>query len=278
MKITVLVDNNTIIDRYLLGEPGVSFFIEDGGVNILFDAGYSDIFISNSQKLGIGMYDMDYIAISHGHLDHSWGLVPLIRLYTEAQIEKIRYKKPVLVAHTEAFNSKYLGNETIGTIVNESTLADYFEMKLSREPFWITERLVYLGEITRTNDFENKKPIGKHINQGSLEDDFLMDDTALAYKSKEGLVIITGCSHSGICNIIEQAKRICNEERVVDIIGGLHLLDPDKEQLEMTKSYIRQASLKELHACHCTDLYSKIALSEAARISEVGVGSVLEYE
>lgn len=278
MKITVLVDNNTIIDRYFLGEPGVSFFIQEDGKNILFDAGYSGIFISNAQKLGINMYAVDYITISHGHNDHTWGLVPLIKLYTEALGEKRQFRKPTLIAHEQAFESKYYGNEAIGSMVTEKTLGDHFEMKLGKEPFWITERLVFLGEIERTNSFENRKPIGKRISQGVEEEDYVMDDTALAYKSEEGLVIITGCSHSGICNIIGHAKRICNDNRIADVIGGFHLLNPDKEQLEMTKNYIKQAAVKELHACHCTDLHSKLVLSEAANIKEIGVGLVIEYK
>lgn len=278
MKIHVLVDSNTIIDQYLLGEPGVSFFIQEGGKNIVFDVGYSDAFIRNAQRLSVNMYDVDCVAISHGHNDHTWGLMPLIRLYAEAQIGKIEFKRPVLLAHSRAFESKYKNNEVIGSAVNEKTLKDYFEMNLRKEPFWITEKLVFLGEIERTNDFENKKPIGKCINQGVEEDDFLMDDTALAYKSKDGLVIITGCSHSGICNITEYAKKICKEDRVADIIGGLHLLNPEKELMEKTKNYIKQTNLKQLHACHCTDLHSKIALSEAADIKEVGSGLVLEFE
>jgi 7,8-dihydropterin-6-yl-methyl-4-(beta-D-ribofuranosyl)aminobenzene 5'-phosphate synthase len=278
MKITVLVDNNTIIDRYFLGEPGVSFFIQHNDKNILFDLGYSDAFIKNAHKLGINLYDVDYIAISHGHIDHTWGLLPMIRLYTEALIEKIKFRRPVLLAHFQAFESKYYGNEIIGSLVTEKTLSDHFEMKLRKEPLWITEKLVFLGEIERTNSFENKKPIGKCINQGREEDDFLRDDTALVYKSEGGLVIITGCSHAGICNIIEYAKKVCNENRIVDVIGGLHLLNTDIEQMELTKEYIKQAKVKELHACHCTDLHAKIELSEVAQMKEVGVGLVLEYE
>lgn len=102
----------------------------------------------------------------------------------------------------------------------------------------------------------------------------MLDDSALAYKSSNGLVIITGCSHSGICNIVETAKRVCGEERVVDIIGGLHLLNPSKEQLDSTLQYLGQ----EMHPCHCTSLNSKMALSKSARISEVGVGLRLEYK
>ncbi|HPL54627.1 MAG TPA: MBL fold metallo-hydrolase [Bacillota bacterium] len=278
MKITVLVDNNTIIDRYLYGEPGASFFIEDCGKRILFDVGYSDIFIKNAHKLNINLYDTDFIAISHGHNDHTWGLVPMVRLCSEAPAENFKSKKPVLLAHTQTFKSKYHGTEMIGSILTEDVLRDYFEMKLTDKPFWITENLVFLGEIERTNSFENKEPIGKFMNNGAKEDDFLRDDTALAYKSGAGLVIITGCSHSGICNIVEHAKKICNENRVADIIGGLHLLNPDKEKMELTKEYLKQSNIKKLHACHCTDLHSKIELSEAVEIGEVGAGLTLEYK
>jgi 7,8-dihydropterin-6-yl-methyl-4-(beta-D-ribofuranosyl)aminobenzene 5'-phosphate synthase len=149
---------------------------------------------------------------------------------------------------------------------------------LSKDPVWLTERLVFLGEIERKNDFEARSPIGKIVQDGLEEDDYLMDDSALAYKSPRGLVIVTGCSHAGICNIVEQAKRICREDRVVDIVGGFHLLDPSEEQLQGTLAYMERLQPTEVHACHCTDLSSKIALSRVVNLKEVGVGSVFEYE
>jgi len=110
------------------------------------------------------------------------------------------------------------------------------------------------------------------------EPDYLYDDTALAYKSSQSLGIITGCSHSGICNIVEQAKKLCKEERVIDIVGGLHLLDPSEKQMKGTLEYMKKLNPKQVHACHCTDLNSKIALSKVVDLKEVGVGLVLEYE
>ena len=89
MKLTVLVDNNTLIDRYFYGEPGISYFIADEDKRILFDVGYSDAFIKNAQKMNIDLLNTDFLVLSHGHLDHTWGLEPLIRLYTEAIIEKM---------------------------------------------------------------------------------------------------------------------------------------------------------------------------------------------
>jgi len=279
MKLTVLVDNNTLIDRYFCGEPGVSYFIEDGGKRILFDVGYSDVFIKNAQKMSLNLLDVDFLVLSHGHLDHTWGLDPLIRLYTEAIIEEIDHKKPTLVAHPLTLLTKTLnGLEEIGSIISEEKLSQHFQIKLSKEPVWLTERLVFLGEITRKNDFEAKSSIGKVVKEDLEEDDYLMDDSALAYKSPRGLAIITGCSHAGICNIIEYAKRICEDDRIVDIVGGFHLLNPPEEQLQGTLEYMKALQPTEVHACHCTDLNSKIALSKVVNLKEVGVGLTLEYE
>lgn len=278
MKLTVLIDNNTLIDRYFLAEPGVSYLIEEEGKKILFDVGYSDAFITNAQKLTINLLDMDFVVLSHGHLDHTWGLIPLVRLYTGGMIEGLNVNKPTLVAHPLTFSSRKTGNlPEIGSLLSEDKLSGYFNLALSREPVNLTERLVFLGEIERANNFEAKNPLGTILRNGVEEDDFLFDDSALAYKSPNGLIIITGCSHAGICNIVEYAKKVCGDERVVDVIGGFHLLDPSAEQLQGTIEYFESLHPDSVHACHCTDLNSKIALSKVSYLKEVGVGLMLEY-
>ena len=73
MKIHVLVDNNTLVDRYYLAEPGFSVLIEVEGLRVLFDTGYSDIFLRNAQKMGLNLTHLDYVALSYSHLDHPWG-------------------------------------------------------------------------------------------------------------------------------------------------------------------------------------------------------------
>jgi Metal-dependent hydrolases of the beta-lactamase superfamily II len=70
MKLKVLVDNNTYIDQYYYGEPAVSYYIEDDGVSLLLDVGYSDLFIKNSMALGVDLENISTIIISHGHDDH----------------------------------------------------------------------------------------------------------------------------------------------------------------------------------------------------------------
>ncbi|MBA7569911.1 hypothetical protein ES708_11653 [subsurface metagenome] len=262
-----------------MGEPGASYFIQDEGCKILFDVGYSDVFIKNARKMNIHFWDLDYLVLSHGHLDHTWGLVSLIKYYTEASIEKIDYNKLTVVTHPASFLTKKDKKlKQIGSIISQEELSKHFKIKISKEPLWLTDRLAFLGEIERMNDFEAKKPIGKVVKGDFEEDDYSIDDSALAYRSSKGLVIITGCSHSGICNIVEYAKKICKDDRIIDIVGGFHLLNPKKEQLQGTLEFMKKLKPKEVHACHCTDLKSKIALSQVTNIKEVGVGQTLEYK
>ena len=278
MKLSVLVDNNTFIDRYFYGEPGLSFYIEDGNSKILFDAGYSSIFIENARKMEIDLLDIDYLVLSHGHLDHTWGIVPLIQLYTEARLEKQPHKNPQIALHPAALNSRVMDDTEIGCLLNPDKLIKHFDIKYTKAPYWLTENLVFLGEIPRKFDFENTEPVGKIETSGIYENDYLIDDSALAYKTSRGIVIITGCSHSGICNIAEYAKEVCNDSRIIDIIGGFHLQNPSKKQLKGTVEYMMKLNPKEVHACHCTDLYSKIELSKVLRLKEVGAGLQLKYE
>ena len=257
----------------------MSYFIEDRDHRILFDAGYSDLFIQNARRLNINLNDLNYLVISHGHLDHTWGLVALVKFYTEAKIEKVNFLKPILVSHPSSFLTKEVKNlKQIGSIISQKELSRHFKINLSKVPIWLTKKIVFLGEIERRNTFEAKNSRGKVIKDNSKEDDYLMDDSALAYKTSVGLVIVTGCSHSGICNIIEYAKKICEDDRVIDIVGGFHLLNPKKKQLQGTLEYMKKLHPKEVHACHCTDLKSKVALSEVVNLKEVGVGQTLEYK
>ena len=279
MKFHVLVDNNTLIDRYFVGEPAASYLIEDGNERILFDVGYSGAFLQNARKLNQDLRQLDYLVLSHGHMDHTWGLDPFIRSYTEAAIEKIPCNKPRVITHPDTFLGKHMpGFPEMGSIVSQEDVAKSFDLHLSKEPVWLNDRLVFLGEIERYTSFEARLPMGKITRAGIVEDDYLYEDSALAYRAKEGLVIITGCSHAGICNIVKQAQRVCQEERIIDIIGGLHLLNPSQEQMQGTLHFLQSLQLKQLHACHCTDLASKIALSQVVRLEEIGVGSCLCYD
>lgn len=279
MKLTVLMDNNTFIDRYYIGEPGVAYLIESEDVKILFDTGYSDAFIQNANKMKIDLLDIDYIVLSHGHNDHTWGLEPLVRKYIEGEFEKKLNKAPTLIAHPFVFHQKYDEDKNIiGMNISKEFIEDICTLKLSRQPVWLTDKLVFLGEIPRDFTFEGQNPIGTMKVNELEEEDYLLDDSALAYISNNGLVIVTGCSHAGICNITEYAKKVTGVNKVRDIIGGFHLLNPKSEQLEGTKYYLSTLNLRGLYPCHCTDLQSKVELAKKNDIEEVGVGLKLDFE
>jgi 7,8-dihydropterin-6-yl-methyl-4-(beta-D-ribofuranosyl)aminobenzene 5'-phosphate synthase len=280
LSLKVLSDNNTITDRYFSGEPGLSFLIETEGRKILFDTGYSDLFLKNAQKLNENLLDLDFIVLSHGHLDHTGGLPHLIQHMTTSVIHQMPVRVPMIVAHPHCFYPRPkppLPN--IGSIVPVDELSRHFPIKTSREPVWLSDRLVFLGQVERTFDFEEFDPGARTVimNDGTAEKDFLLDDSALAFRSGGGLIIITGCSHAGICNIVEHARKVCGDNRIIDIIGGLHLLMPGRQRIENTGMYLKGLNLKALHACHCTSLSSKIKLARDSLLKEVGVGMIYEW-
>jgi 7,8-dihydropterin-6-yl-methyl-4-(beta-D-ribofuranosyl)aminobenzene 5'-phosphate synthase len=277
MKVTLLADNATIIDRYFIGEPGFSAYVEEKNKKLLFDLGYSDVFLRNALKMGIDFSELDFVAVSHGHCDHTGGLEPLMRYYADLEFENRKHKRPKLFAHPETFQSiSATGFSELGSMISTDKLTIFFDLQLDRRPQKITDRLLYLGEIPRKNDFEGNLAFGRKA--GEQNADYVPEDTAVVYTAQDGLVIITGCSHAGICNIVEYAKEITGEHRIVDIIGGFHLLSPDEKQMRGTLDYFRKQSLQQLHPCHCTDLDSKIRLSSVCPVKDAGVGLELTYD
>lgn len=268
MKLTVLTDNNTYIDQYYYGEPAVCFYIEDGNQKILFDSGYSDVFIKNAELLNIDLTKVSKVVLSHGHNDHTRGLRFFCEQFDTAGMG--------LIAHPEALTEKWFGKEYIGSELKKEELEKHFQVTLSRAPRKISDRLWFLGEIPTAFAYEQRKAIGC---QGSIENhqpDLIMDDTALAYKGKDGLVIITACSHSGICSIIEYAKKICEETKIQAVIGGFHLFKKE-EQLEKTIQYFTENAIRDIFPCHCVSFEAKAEIHQRIPIHEVGVGLQLEW-
>ncbi|HAZ06021.1 MAG TPA: MBL fold metallo-hydrolase, partial [Acetobacterium sp.] len=145
------------------------------------------------------------------------------------------------------------------------------QLSLISQPIWLSEKLLFLGEIPRRFDFEGQQPIGMSCENDQWVADAVLDDSALVYQSETGLVIITGCSHSGICNIIEYAKEICQDHRINGVIGGFHLFELD-EQLFKTQAYFAENQIKSLYPCHCVSFAVKAKINEKIPVREVAVG------
>ncbi len=271
LKVKVLADNNTLIDRYYTGEPGLSLLLEADGKKMLFDCGYSGVFIDNAQRMGDDLAEIERVIISHGHNDHTWGLTHLIQHFDTRKITL----KPRFTAHPLIFESKRCEGLNIGMMLSQESVAAHFTVELSSQPLLLAENLFWLGEIPRIT--EPKRAVGKRLVNGAEEDDYCFDDSALAYKTTNGLVIITGCSHSGICNIVDYARKLCGCETIVDIIGGFHMQKLSREMLSSTVSWFAANPPLTMHPCHCTDLAAKIALASALNVKEAGVGLELKF-
>lgn len=264
MEIRVLADNNTYIDQYFLGEPAVSYYIEADGCRILFDTGYSSAFLWNASKMGIELEAITHLVFSHGHNDHTGGFCRLA--------EKNDLRNVEIIAHPGCFGEKTDENGLdIGSPLMEEEVKRVGKYRPCAVPYFITENCVFLGEIPQKNDFEMRKQIGTRKIRGAEERDYVMDDSALALKTDQGLFIVTGCSHSGICNITEYAMEVCGERRIAGILGGFHLFDTD-ERLERTIEYLEKRKVRAFYPCHCVSFKAKAKMNEVLPVEEVGVG------
>ena len=278
MKLTLLVENNSLYNTYYHAEHGFSAYIEDEGKKIVYDTGYSDAFIKNAEQMGIDLTTIDFLIISHGHLDHARGAKHLVEHYRK---RGVTHKPVLMMVSPEAFFRKYDFDleKDQGMDVDQETLKEFFDIRFVAAPIHLTTNLIYLGAVERNNSFESQTPQkAKKLKAGKWVDDFILEDTQLCYKHGNNEVsVITGCSHNGICNIIEYAKKVAGADKVNTVIGGLHLQSPSKELMNSTLDYIRKANIHTFYPCHDTDFKSRVALAEVSNVEEAGVSLALEW-
>lgn len=263
----VLADNNTLIDRYFLGEPAASYYLEFDGLRILLDTGYSDVFLQNAEQLGIDLGRLTHIVLSHGHNDHTNGLWALAERYNLTGVP--------IITHPRCLLPRWYEEEYIGP-PDKGMLPPGCDHRPSAEPVWLSEHCVFLGEIPVTHDFEQRRPLGRVLLDGQEQPDLLTDDTALACKTPEGLFIVTGCSHSGICNIVSYARQVCGEDCIAGIIGGFHLPRANS-RVQKTAAFLKSLNPGTLYPCHCVSLAAKVELAKVLPIQEVGSGMCVEF-
>ncbi len=253
MKLTVLTENAA--SGYFAAEHGLSYLIEHD-TTLLFDTGHSDIFIRNAVRLNIDLEQIKTVALSHGHWDHGNGLKHL--------------NLKTLICHPDVFMKRYHRNDTedIGLDLNREQMAAHFEIIESRKPYSISDNIIFLGQIPRLNDFEAQQT---DFVDAEGRDDFVPDDSALAVIENDELVVVSGCSHAGICNIVEYAKKVSGLNNVKAVIGGFHLKEIDT-QTKKTIDYFRKNKVPRLLPSHCTQLPALSAFYQAFKIEQVKTG------
>jgi 7,8-dihydropterin-6-yl-methyl-4-(beta-D-ribofuranosyl)aminobenzene 5'-phosphate synthase len=250
MKISVLAENSAARShcRDCLAEWGLSLYLEIGNVRILFDSGHKGTFIHNAEALGVDLDTIDFVVLSHHHWDHTGGL----RFHT------FKTKKK-LVTHPRV-PEMVLAEQSLD-------LDTGFELITSAKSLEFSPGIYYLGEIPRQTDFE----------QGVFQDDPMPDDTAIAIQTSKGIVVVTGCSHAGVCNIVEYAKKVTGQN-LYGVMGGFHLFEDDPAAIEGSISYFKQEKPAFLFPMHCVDHAAMSAFYDNFKVRKYGAGDVFEVE
>lgn len=257
LKITVLNDNTA--GRRCRAEHGLSYLIE-ADRTVLFDTSSSNLIEYNAKILDIDLQQIDTIVLSHGHDDHTGGLM----LFEGQQ----------LICHPDTFLKRYRkSNHTeLGIKWTEAEIKRRFNLKTSRKPVQLSEQIYFLGEIPRLTDFESKQTA---FLKDDGTDDFVMDDSGLAIVTSKGLVVVSGCAHSGICNMTAHAMKVTGIEKVHLVIGGFHL-QSDDAITQRTIDWLKSMNVEQVIPSHCTSFSAQTAIYKHFRFLPVKSGNIIE--
>jgi len=257
-RITTLSEN-TAGRTNLLAEWGLSMLVEADGYKILMDTGQSFSAAYNAITLGIDLSRIDKIVFSHGHFDHTGGLLHILRM-VKGKVE--------VIAHPDIWAPKYAKRpeqpvEYIGVpFSKEAAEALGASFNLTKEPVWINENIVTSGEIPMITEYEKIDSALYVEKKGELKPDPLWDDQALFIKSGKGLIIILGCAHRGVINTIRHAQRLTKVKPVYAVIGGTHLVSASPQRMDSTVAELLSSGVQKLGVSHCTGLPASAVLAQ----------------
>jgi 7,8-dihydropterin-6-yl-methyl-4-(beta-D-ribofuranosyl)aminobenzene 5'-phosphate synthase len=252
VEIAVLITDSSLVESKLKSEHGLAFFIQakigDKEVTIMMDTGpSSDHLLRNADKMDINLQKTDIVTISHGHYDHTGGLIGTLK-----KIEK----RVLVIAHPNFFNPKLKimpHLRFLGTPFKPSDIECAGGVPiLVTDPVKIANGITTTGEVQRRTTFEKIRGF-LTVHNRRLVEDFMLDDQALIIDvENKGLVVVVGCAHSGIINTIKHAQKITETQTIHALLGGFHLINADDERIQATVDELKKLDLKFIGPCHCT--------------------------
>ena len=246
IRITTLSENTANFG--FLAEWGISILVEVDQTKILLDTGMSHSLVHNAQILGVDLRTIDWVVLSHAHPDHTGGLREFLMRKGDCQI----------IAHPDIWANKHVrfepGKERYNGIPFSREELESLGARfiLTKEPFSITDRIMTTGEIPMVTAYED---IDDRLNvkeNGKLTPDTIADDLALIINADFGLVVILGCAHRGVVNILRHARNLTGIQKVYAIVGGSHLFRASRERIETTANELKTMGIQKLALSHCT--------------------------
>ncbi len=271
VQIRILVDNRA--DKGLVEEHGFSVWLEVFGRKILFDTGQGKALLPNADTMECNLELIDALVLSHGHYDHSGAVADVVQRAGSSRI----------FCHANAFVPRYSiesGEPPRNIAMSLHNGEALFSVPDNRvrwvtRPRMIASGIGISGPIPRLHPLEDTggpfflDPEGRHS-------DPIRDDMAMWIETDRGLVILTGCCHSGLINTVEHIRAVSGVEKVYGVIGGLHLVNASRDRLESTCHALRQWNPAFVVPCHCTgeeaQSYLRVALGERVISGYAGFG------
>jgi len=220
----------------------------------LFDFGFSEKgALQNARNLGVDLAEIEAMVLSHGHMDHHGGL--------PAFVERLGGKRIELVLHPAAFRGsrfiKLSEERRLRLPSPDRARLEKAGVRVvpSQTPrLFLDDRLLFLGEIPRKTEFEKGMLKARYEEGGAEKFDPIEDDSAVvAHVRGKGLVILSGCAHSGIVNTVAYAREVTGVDPVFVVMGGFHLTGADFEPIiENTTEALKAVNPRYVVPTHCT--------------------------
>jgi 7,8-dihydropterin-6-yl-methyl-4-(beta-D-ribofuranosyl)aminobenzene 5'-phosphate synthase len=280
VQITVLIeDSNSSAKPHLKAKHGLAYLIkakiDDSEVTVMMDTGPTpEALLHNVDAMNINLQNVDVIALSHGHYDHTGGLI--------AALKQMKKRVPV-IGHPTVFGPKLKimpHLKFIGAPFNASEVESAGGIPLlAADPVKIADGITTTGEVPRRTAFEKVRGFWTVQNGRFIEDKMLDDQSLIIDVENKGLVVVAGCAHSGIINITKHAQEITGNNKVYAVLGGFHLVNADAKRVQATVDELEKVDPEFVGPCHCTGkkAVKKIAETFGARCRIIHSGDIIEF-